>query len=207
MIPRLLELLSLVALWLCSLVAVVALAGMVIAIIPLGWAPLFLYSCVGLWCAWMLYRRTARPGSKPVTLVLAIQCGFMLLVAVACFVLGMMNAFGFDPYTSQIAALPILFFVLLGVRRVAFSVEEHKGTIENTFMSRCFFILGYLWFAVALVYVLACMIGTFMTDMFTGVSLLVSPLNPVSWLVIVLWFLPAFMLLGLGRVTRIVRPY
>ena len=207
MIPRLLELLSLVVLWLCSLVAVVALAGMVIAVIPLGWAPLFLYSCVGLWCAWVLYRRTARPGDKPVSLALVIQCGFMLLVALACFLMGAMNIFGFDPYTSQIAALPVLFFVLLGVRRMAFAVEERKGSVENTLMSKLFFTLGYAWFVLALVYVLACMVGTFMSDLFTGVSLLISPLNLVSWLVIVLWFLPAFVLLGLGRVARIERPY
>jgi hypothetical protein len=207
MIPRLLELLSLVVLWMCSLVMAVALAGMVIAVVPLGWAPLFLYSCIGLWCAWVLYRRTAKPGDKPVSGPLTIQCTFMLLVALICFALGYMGLFGLDPYVSQIAALPVVFFLLIGLRRAVYPTEPFTGSVENTFWSKLFFTLGYLWFALALVYVLAAMLGTFMSDLFVGVSMLVSPLNPVSWLVIVLWFLPAFMLLGLGRVSRKVRPY
>ncbi|MDX1692729.1 MAG: hypothetical protein R3208_03120 [Ketobacteraceae bacterium] len=207
MIPRLLELLSLVVLWICSLVAAIALAGMVIAVIPLGWAPLFLYSCIGLWCAWAVYRRTVKPGEKTVSGPLIIQCSFMFLVAVVCFGLGAMDTFGFDPYASQVAALPIVFFLLIALRRTGYSTEPQPGTIENTFFSKLFFTLGYLWFLLALVYVLASMVGTFMIDLFTGVSLMMSPLNPVSWLVILLWFLPAFILLGLGRVSRKVRPY
>lgn len=207
MVPRLLELLSLVVLWLCSLTAAVVLAGMVIAVIPLGWAPLFLYGCIGLWCAWLLYWRTAKPGDKPVSVGLLIQCAFMLVLSLACYGLGQVNAFGFDAYTSQVAALPVLFFLLIGFRRAAFAVEEPKATIKNTAFSKLFFTLGYVWFTVVLVYLLASMVGTFMTDLFTGVSLLISPFNPISWLVIVLWFLPAFILLGLGRVSRTVRPY
>lgn len=207
MTPRLLELLSLVVLWICTLVAAIALAGMVIAVIPLGWAPLFLYSCIGLCCAWVLYRRTVKPGDKPVSGALTIQCVFMLLVALACFALGALDVFGFDPYASQVAALPVLYFALIGLRRRSYSTDPMQGSVESTFFSKLFFTLGYVWFVIALVYVLASMAGTFVSDLFTGVSMLVSPLNPVSWLVIVLWFLPAFIMLGLGRVSRKVRPY
>ena len=191
----------------CSLVALTVLVGMVIAVVPLGWAPLFGYSCVGLVCAWILYRRTVKPESKPVGTGLLVQCGFMALVALVCFVLGQFGSFGLHPETSQVAALPLVYFLIMALRRSLFSTDEAGSIPENTGFSKLCFVLGYLWLCVAVAFVLISMAGTLISDLFVGVSLLVSPLNPISWLIFFLWFLPAFLLLGLGRASRKARPY
>lgn len=203
MFPRVLESLSLMVLWICTLVAVVALVGMVIAVVPLGWAPLYVYSCIGLWCAWVLYWRTVKPKEdKPVSQSLLIQCGFTFLVAIICFALGWFEAFGFDWNTSQVAGLPVVFFLLLMIRRGSFPTEPGNTPAQTGGFARILLIIAYLWMAIALTYFAACMAGTFITQFFEGVSLLVSPLNLVSWLVILGWFLPAFMFRALGRAIR-----
>lgn len=207
MITGMLEAFSLMVLWICSLVAVVALAGIVVAVVPTGWVPLFLYSCLGLVCAWVLYRRTVIPESKPVSMVLIVQNGFTFLLALLCFVMGMMGWFGLDPVTSQIAGLPLAFFLILAIRRVVFPTGDQQTGVESTKGSRIFIGLGYLWMSLALVYFLVCMVDALKSNLFPGVSMLVSPLNPISWMVIFLWFLPAFFLRAVGRSLRKERPY
>ena len=207
MIPRILESVSLMLLWVSTLLAVITLAGIVIAVVPLGWTPLFLYSCVGLICAWIFYKRTVKPDAKPVSNALAIQCGFLFFVAVIAGVLGFLETFAFGMAAAHVAALPVSFFLIMFVRRAMFAVEEIRGTVQTGSIARFFLVIAYIWLAITLTYIAACMAGTLVTDFFAGVSALVSPLNPVSWLIIFAWFLPFFILRALGRAMRTVRPY
>ena len=201
MLARFLDSLALVLLWVCSLVMVIALAGMVIAIIPLGWAPLFLYGCVGLYCAWSLYRKTVFPNGKPVSQLLGLQCLFVMLVSALCSVLGLFEWFGFSHHESQVAGLPLILFALLFIRRAILANDEPKSMRGNP-ISIVLLTIAYVLMAIAIAYVAAGLIGVFMTDMFEGVSLMISPFNWVSWLVIYLWFLPAFLVRALGRKMR-----
>lgn len=201
MLPRILDSFALVLLWVCSLVAIVVLAGMAIVVVPIGWAPLFLYACLGLVCGWIMYRRTTSASTKPVSQTLAIQSLFALLVSLSCFLLGMFDLFGFSHHASQVAALPVILFAILFIRRAVLSGSETpKG--KAGIVAKFVLLIAYLWMLIAIVYVGASMLSTFMMDSFTGMSMLISPLNGVSWVIIYLWFLPAFILRALGNRMR-----
>ncbi|PIE41594.1 MAG: hypothetical protein CSA49_02630 [Gammaproteobacteria bacterium] len=197
MLPRVLDAIALIVLWVCTLLIVVAFVGIIGAVIPLGWVPFTLYSLVGLICGWMLYKRTVKPG-KPVTSLLVIQCLFVMGVALGCFILGYFEWFGFARSESQIAALPVIYFILVFVRRATMTTEEPVA-VKSSFFANLVLALAYLWMAAALIYLLVTTVVVFMIDLFAGVSLMLNPLNLVSWLVIFLWFLPAFLLRAFGR--------
>ncbi|MCG8313872.1 MAG: hypothetical protein MI976_11695 [Pseudomonadales bacterium] len=207
MIPRILESICLMLLWVSTLLAVITLVGIVIAVIPLGWTPLFFYSCVGLVFAWLFYKRTVKPDAKPVSNALAIQCGFLFLMAVTAAALGFTESFAFGMPAAHVAALPVMFFPIMFVRRAMFAIEDIRGTVETGVVARFFLVIAYIWLAITLAYIAVSMAGTLVTDFFAGVSMLISPLNPVSWLVIFAWFLPFFILRAVGRAMKTVRPY
>lgn len=200
MLPRLLDAIALTVLWMCTLLVILSLAGIVIAAIPLGWAPLSLYSIVGLASGWMLYNRTVK-SKKPVTTLLIIQCLFVMGLSLVCVVLGYFEWFGFTHHESQVAGLPVIFFLLMFFRRAALAIDE-PASMRKSAIGVVFLTLGYLWMAAALLYILLTMGGVFMIDFFEGVSLLMSPANFVSWLVIFVWLLPAFFLRAIGRSMR-----
>ena len=200
MLPKVIDTIAFTVLWVCTLLVILSLAGIVIAVVPLGWALLSLYSFVGLASAWMLYKRTVKP-TKPVTHLLVIQCLFVLGVSLACFVLGQLELFGFTHHESQIAALPVIFFVLMFIRRAILVSVESQAT-RKSIVGIVVQTIGYLWMAGVLAYLLLTMAGVFMIDFFEGVSLMLSPMNFVSWLVVFIWLLPAFLLRALGRSMR-----
>ena len=97
------------------------------------------------------------------------------------------------------AALPIVFFSVIFMRRSVFGSEYREYTVKKSALANSILFFGYLWIAVAVVLIMACMASTMMTSFFEGVSLLISPLNLTSWLVILVWILPGLLLRGLGR--------